>query len=79
MRKAAAQMAETFQLRVTCRRGQVISMSMDYYAPGGGGEGVASSLNLSFLVCVFLLRFFSLKTSPESYIIYRIVNCVSVI
>ena len=53
MIKAAAQVAETFQLCVTCRYGQVISMSMDYYAPGGDGEGVASSLNLSYFVCVF--------------------------
>ena len=44
MRKAAMaslNIAEIFQLRVTFRRGQVISMSMDYYAPGmGGGGGV---------------------------------------
>ena len=55
-------------------------MLLDYYAPGGG-RGDGGSLNMSFFVCVFflLLFLFSLKTSPEGYIIYRIVNCVSVI
>ena len=46
---------------------------------GWGEGGGASSLNLRFFVFFFSSSFFSLKTSPESYIIYRIVNCVSVI
>ena len=79
MRKAAVHHSRTFQLRVTCRRGQVISMSLDYYAPGGAGSGEFVKFEGFFLFVFFLLRFFSLKTSPESYIIYRIVNCVSVI
>ena len=38
---------------------------------------MAGSLNMIFFM--FFLLFFFLKTSPEGYIIYRIVNCVSVI
>ena len=58
---------------VTCRRGQATSIPLDYYAHRvGGGRRV---------FCVFFLVpfLFSLKTSPGGYIIYRIVNCVSVI
>ena len=40
-------------------------MSMVYYAlggrGGGGGGGGASSLNMRFLACVFLLRFFFIE------------------
>ena len=69
--------AEIFQLSVTCRRDQVTSMPMDDYAPGQGGGGVGGSLDVR-VFCGFFLLFFSLKTSSEGYIIYRIVNCVSV-
>ena len=44
---------------VACGHGQVISMSMDYYAPVGAG--VASSLNLSFFVCFFFFVFFFIE------------------
>ena len=74
--------AEIFQLSVTCRRDQVTSMPMDYYAPGrggGGGVGGCGSLDMKVFCGVFSSLFFSLKTSSEGYIIYRIVNCVSVI
>ena len=71
--------AEIFQLCVTCRQGQANSMPLDYYVPGGGGGG-GGSLNMSFFVFFRLLfLFFIENTSPEGYIIYRIVNCVSVI
>ena len=36
---------------MTHRRGQVISMSMDYYAPGRGGGG--GFLVLVLILCVF--------------------------
>ena len=72
--------AEIFQLSVTCRRDQVTSMPMDYYAPGRGGGGMGGWLFVRCEgFCGFLILFFSLKTSSEGYIIYRIVNCVSVI
>ena len=54
-------------------------MSTDYYAPGGGGGEFVKFEFFFLCVCFFLLRLFSMKTSPESYIIHRIVNCVSVI
>ena len=42
----------------------------------GGGGCDCGLLNMIFFVCFVLLLFlFSLKTSPEGYIIYRIVNC----
>ena len=55
-------------------------MPLDYYAQGGG-EGDGDSLNMRGFLCVFFSSSlsFPLKTSPEGYIIYRIVNCVSVI
>ena len=43
---------------------------------GGGGGGV---VRYEGFCRVFFFSFFSLKTSSEGYIIYRIVNCVSVI
>ena len=67
-----------YELRVTCRLGQVISMAMDYYA-WPGWEGVGGVVKYEFFLCFFFFIFISLKTSPEGYIIYRIVNCVSVI
>ena len=74
--------AEIFQLHVTCRRGQATSLPLNYCAPGGGGGGGGGwrFVKYEFFVVFFLLLFlFSLKTSPEGYMIYRIVNCVSVI
>ena len=62
---------------MTCRRGQATSIPLDYYAPGGGGGGGGGGEGGFFFFLVPFL--FSLKTSPEGYIIYRIVNCVSVI
>ena len=55
-------------------------MPMDYYAPGRGGGmgGGGGSLDVRVFVG-FFFSFFSLKTASEGYIIYRIVNCVSVI
>ena len=44
-------------------------------AGGGGGGG---SLNLKVFMG-FFSSLFILKQSPEGYIIYRIINCVSVI
>ena len=61
---------------MTCRRGQAASIPLDYYAPDGVGGGGVSEFFVFFFLVLFLL---SLKTSPEGYIIYRIVNCVSVI
>ena len=58
-----------------CKPGQVISMSIDYFNTGGGGGGGTGSLDISF----FFVVCFSLKISLEGHIIYRIVNCVSVI
>ena len=50
---------------------------------GGGGAGGGAGGGGRFVrcegFCGFFLLFFSLKTSSEGYIIYRIVNCVSVI
>ena len=48
--------AEIFQLSVTCRRDQVTSMPMDYYAPGRGGGG-GGSLDVR-VFCGFFLLFF---------------------
>ena len=46
---------------------------------GGGGDGGGGSLDMRVFCGVFSSLFFSLKISSEGYIIYRIVNCVSVI
>ena len=54
-------------------------MPLNYYAPGRGGGGGRFVKYEVFCVFFLLLFLFSLKTSPEGYIIYRIVNCVSVI
>ena len=51
----------------------IITAQCRYFLSGCGG-----SLDVRVFVGFFLL-FFSLKTSSEGYIIYKIVNCVSVI
>ena len=64
-----------FQLRVTCRRGQATSMPR---AGGGGGGGGGWRFVKYEVFCVFFFSS-SLSFFIEGYIIYRIVNCVSVI
>ena len=57
---AKLNIAEIFQLRVTCRWGQVISMSMDYYIPGGcmglGFIKYEGFFCLFFLLCFFFIE-----------------------
>ena len=46
---------------MTCRRGQVISMAMDYYAWLGWGGGGGDRLKYDFYVCFILLRFYFIE------------------
>ena len=58
--KECIELAEIFQLRVTCRWGQVISVSIDCYALGEGARAV-----VKYEVFSSSLFLFSLKISPE--------------